>query len=203
KRFDMLGFASLAVAVGALQLMLDRGPAVDWFSSVEVWVYVTVVAASLWVFVTHSMTTPTPFFDLSLAKDRNFVTASLCTLTISVLVFSTMTLLPPMLQGLMGYSVLESGLVFMPRGIGTFISMLIVGNLVGRVDTRLLMVVALSCCSVGIWMMTQYDLTMGKELIVVSTFLQGVGIGLCFSPLTALAFATVPSHLRGEAASLF
>src|SRR5690606_16748469 len=79
----------------------------------------------------------------------------------------------------------------------------IVGNLVGRVDTRLLMVVALSCCSVGIWMMTQYDLTMGKELIVVSTFLQGVGIGLYFSPLTALAFATVPSHLRGEAASLF
>jgi DHA2 family multidrug resistance protein len=114
-----------------------------------------------------------------------------------------MTLLPPMLQGLMGYSVLESGLVFMPRGMGTFISMLIVGNLVGRVDTRLLMVIALGVSSVGVWMMTQYDLSMGKELIVVSTFLQGVGIGLYFSPLTALAFATIAPHLRGEASSFF
>ncbi|MCI3134806.1 DHA2 family efflux MFS transporter permease subunit [Phenylobacterium aquaticum] len=203
KPFDFLGFFSLTCFIGGLQLILDRGPGVDWFSSPEIWTYLVVILCSVWVFIAHTLTAKNPFFDPALAADRNFVSASVFGFFIGILLFSTMALLPPMMQGLMGYPVLTSGLVSMPRGVGSFIAMFAVGQLVGRVDTRLILITGLSISCVSLTQMIHFDLSMGPTPFMISGFIQGLGIGLLFVPLSTLAFATIPPHLRPEGSSLY
>jgi DHA2 family multidrug resistance protein len=203
KPFDFLGFGMLTVFVGSVQLMLDRGPTQDWFASAEITTYAILAAISAWVFVSHTLTAEHPFFDRALARDRNFVTASAFGFFVGVLLFSTMALLPPMLQGLMGYPVLTSGLVTMPRGIGSWLAMFVVGRLIGRVDTRLILLFGLALNAIALRQMTNFDLAMSARYVVVSGLIQGFGIGFLFVPLSTLAFATVPPVLRPEGSSLY
>jgi DHA2 family multidrug resistance protein len=203
KPFDFLGFAMIVAFIGAAQLMLDRGPSQDWFTSPEIWTYLIVAVASLWVFVIHTVTTRHPFFDPGLMADRNFLTASVFGFFIGILLFSSMALLPPMMQGLMGYPVLTSGLVSMPRGVGTLISMFTVGQLIGRVDTRIILFTGLSISCVSLWQMIHFDLSMSEWPFIISGFVQGLGLGMLFVPLSALAFATLPANLRPEGSSLY
>jgi DHA2 family multidrug resistance protein len=203
RRFDFLGFGALAIFVGAIQLVLDRGPSQDWFSSAEIWTETILAAISLWIFLAHTVTAEHPFFDRALARDRNFVTASIFGFFVGILLFSTMALLPPMMQGVMGYPVLTSGLVSMPRGVGSFLAMFIVGRLVGRVDTRLILFTGLALSTVALWQMMHFDLSMTSTPIIVSGIVQGLGIGLLFVPLSTLAFATIPPHLRAEGSAVY
>jgi DHA2 family multidrug resistance protein len=203
KPFDFLGFGSLVLFIGAMQLMADRGPTLDWFYSLEIQIYAIIALASLWVFISHSMTAKHPFFDLALARDRNFVTACIFGFFIGIMLFSTMALLPPMLQILMGYPVLTAGLVTMPRGIGSFLAMFAVGQLIGKVDTRAILLTGLTLSGIALWQMSQFDLTMESGPIIVSGVIQGFGIGLIFVPLSTLAFATIPPHLRAEGSSVY
>jgi DHA2 family multidrug resistance protein len=203
KPFDFLGFGSLVLFIGSMQLMADRGPTLDWFDSREVQIYAILAVASLWVFIIHSMTAKHPFFDLALARDRNFVTACIFGFFIGILLFSTMALLPPMMQILMGYPVLTAGLVTMPRGIGSFLAMFAVGQLIGKVDTRIILITGLTLSGIALWQMTQFDLTMQSGPFITSGIIQGFGIGLIFVPLSTLAFATIPPHLRAEGSSVY
>jgi DHA2 family multidrug resistance protein len=203
KPFDFLGFGMLTLFVGGFQLVLDRGPGEDWFSSPEIWTEAIIAIIGLWVFIAHTLTAEHPFFDRRLARDRNFVTASIFGFFIGILLFSTMALLPPMMQVLMGYPVLTSGLVTMPRGLGSFVAMFVVGQLVGRVDTRLILFAGLSISSVALWQMMHFDLSMTSTPIIVSGVIQGLGIGLIFVPLSTLAFATVPPELRPEGSAVY
>src|ERR1051325_2173890 len=114
-----------------------------------------------------------------------------------------MALLPPMMQSLMGYPVLTAGLVSMPRGVGSFLAMFVVGRLIGRVDTRLILLTGLSLSCVALWQMMHFDLSMGIGPFIWSGIIQGLGIGLLFVPLTKLACAPIPAHLRPEVASRY
>ena len=201
--FDFLGFSSLVVFIGAFQLMADRGPTLDWFSSGEIWTEAIVCVIGLYVFVVQTLTARQPFFHRDLALDGNFVSCTVFGFFIGILLFSTMALLPPMMQQLMGYSALQSGIATMPRGVGSFVAMFVVGRLIGRVDTRLILIVGLSLSAFALWQMTQFDLSMTSWPIVVSGVFQGLGIGLIFVPLTTLAFATLAPHHRPEATSVF
>jgi DHA2 family multidrug resistance protein len=203
KPFDFLGFGTLVLFIGAFQLMLDRGPSLDWFSSTEVWTELILAIMGVWIFVIHTMTAKHPFFDQALIRDRNFVTASVFGFFIGILLFSTMALLPPMMQNLMGYPVLTSGLVSMPRGVGSFIAMFVVGQLVGRVDTRAILMTGLTLNAIALWLMLKFDLSMGEGPMVVSGFIQGLGIGLIFVPLSTLAFATIAPQNRAEGSSVY
>jgi DHA2 family multidrug resistance protein len=203
KPFDFLGFGAIVLFIGAFQLMLDRGPSLDWFSSPEIWADALIALAALWVFIIHTMTVEHPFFDRKLLADRNFVTASIFGFFIGILLFSAMALTPPMMQGLMGYPVLLSGLVSMPRGFGSMLAMIIVGQLVNRVDTRAILAVGLALNGVALWQMMHFDLSMGTGPFIVSGVFQGLGIGLIFVPLSTLAFATIPPQLRGEGSSVY
>jgi DHA2 family multidrug resistance protein len=201
--FDFLGFGALVLFILGFQLVVDRGPTQDWFSSPEIWTEAIVAGIGLYLFIMQTLTAKQPFFDRGLAADRNFVTCTLFGAFIGVFLFSTMALLPPMLQNLMGYSVLESGLVTMPRGVGSFLAMFIVGRLVGRVDTRLILFVGLSLNAYAMWRMTHWDISMGQMPIISSGVIQGLGIGLLFVPLSTLAFATLNPALRPEATSVY
>jgi DHA2 family multidrug resistance protein len=203
KKFDFLGFGMLTLFIAAFQMVLDRGPSQDWFQSKEIWTETILAAVGLWVFVVHTITTDHPFFDKALIRDRNFVTASIFGFFVGILLFSTMALLPPMMQTLLGYPVLTSGLVSMPRGVGSFAAMFFVGRLIGKVDTRLILFVGLAISGVSLWQMMNFDLSMTVWPFVTSGIIQGLGVGLLFVPLSTLAFATVPPHLRPEGSSVY
>ncbi|HZL00382.1 MAG TPA: DHA2 family efflux MFS transporter permease subunit [Caulobacteraceae bacterium] len=201
--FDFIGFAALTVMVGAFQLVLDRGPSQDWFSSREIWTETVIGLIGAYTFVTQTITAAQPFFHPALALDRNFVSCTVFGFFIGILLFSSMALLPPMMQQLMGYSALQSGLVSMPRGLGSFAAMFIVGRLIGRVDTRLILMTGLSLSAFALWQMTRFDLSMDSRPMIISGIIQGVGIGLIFVPLSTLAFATLAPHHRPEATSVY
>ncbi len=201
--FDFLGFSSLIVFIGAFQLMVDRGPTLDWFSSSEICAEAVICVIGLYVFTVQTLSARQPFFHRDLALDRNFVTCTVFGFFIGILLFSTMALLPPMMQQLMGYSALQSGIATMPRGIGSFAAMFVVGRLIGRVDTRLILAVGLGLSAFALWQMTQFDLSMTSRPIIISGIFQGLGIGLIFVPLSTLAYATLAPHHRPEATGVF
>ncbi len=203
KPFDFFGFGTLIVFIGAFQLFLDRGSTLDWFSSREIWVEAIVAAIALYMFLVHTITAEHPFFDRGLARDRNFVSSTVLGFALGVLLFATLALLPNMLQELMGYPVVTTGLVTMPRGIGSFISMFVVGRLVGKVDTRLILLGGLSLNAIALWQMSQFSLGMNSWPLIVSGIIQGFGIGFIFVPMSAIAFATIPPFLRAEASAVY
>jgi DHA2 family multidrug resistance protein len=203
-RFDFFGFASLSLAVGSLQLMLDRGQSNDWFSDIETWIEAGVCGLSLYLFVIHLLTTrKTPFISPALFKDRNFLTGNLFIFIIGVVLFATLALLPPLLQHLLGYPVVLTGLVTAPRGVGTLIAMMIVGRLGSRLDGRYVMVVGLTLTAASLWWMTNFYLQMDSNEVVWSGLLQGIGTGCVFAPLSTIAFSTLSPHLRNEGTAFF
>ncbi|WP_417309198.1 DHA2 family efflux MFS transporter permease subunit [Devosia sp.] len=203
RRFDFFGFGMLALAVASLQLLLDRGQSVDWFSSMESWIYVGLIISGTWAFLIHSATAAEPFIDLKMFADRNFATGVGLIFVVGISLFAGLALLPPLLQNLMGYPVIETGLVMAPRGVGTMVSMILVGRLVSRYDPRLLVAVGTLMTAYSMYLMTQFTIVMGPGPIMWSGFLQGIGMGLVFVPLNTLAFATIASKYRVEATSMF
>ncbi|MGA0543371.1 DHA2 family efflux MFS transporter permease subunit [Neotabrizicola sp. VNH66] len=203
RRFDMIGFGLLALGIGALQMILDRGAEVDWFAAGEIWVYTVLTAAGLWMFAVHIMTTDKPFLDPAIFADRNFATGLVFIFVIGVLLLSSLALLPPMLSKIFGYPVVTTGLVMAPRGVGTMISMLLVGRLVRVVDPRLLVVTGLSLTALSLWEMTGFTPQMDAWPVIRSGVTQGLGLGLVFVPLSTVAFATLDPKFRADATSLF
>ena len=201
--FDFIGFGSLSVAVGAFQLLLDRGPTIDWFSSTEAWAYAVTAVASAYVFIVQTLGARQPFVPRDLAYDRNFVICCMFAFFIGIMLFSVMALLAPMMQSFMGFTALESGLAGIPRGLGTFVAMLAVGRLIGRVDIRLILLTGLSLSSLALWMMTHFDLSMTVTPIVLSGLVQGFAMSLLFVPLSVVAFSTLDPKLRADAAGIY
>jgi DHA2 family multidrug resistance protein len=201
--FDFFGFATLAVAIGAFQMFLDRGQTQDWFSSPEVQIEFALSLLSLFLFLVQMATAKRPFVDISIFKDGNFVTASIFGFLLGILLFSSLALLPPFMENLLGYSVVTTGLVSMPRGLGSFAAMFVVGQLMGRVDVRLILLVGLILSGIAVWQMTHFTILMSSTPIIVSGVLQGLGTGLLFVPLSTLAFASMAPEKRTEAAGLY
>jgi len=202
-RFDLLGFSLLAIALAAFQLFLDRGQNNDWFQSVETQIEATVSALALFLFIIHSATAKAPFLPLALLADRNFITASIMSIAVGMLVFSVLALLPPMSETLLGYPVVTTGLVTAPRGLGGLISMIAVGQLVTRLDNRLIISAGLALFAIAFFSMSHFSLQMDSSAIAWTGFVQGLGLGLVFMPMTTLAFATLPPSLRGDGAGVY
>ncbi len=203
RRFDVFGFAMLALAIGALQLVLDRGEQVGWLDSPEIWIELALIVSGLWAFVLHVTGREGAFIDPRMFRDKNLVTALGMIFMVGVILLAGLALLPPMLQNIMGYPVITTGLVMAPRGVGTMISMLVVGRLIGKVDARLLIFAGLSLTALSLWQMTGFSPQMDWTPVVVSGVVQGLGLGLVFVPLSTMAFATLEPRFRADAAALF
>jgi MFS transporter, DHA2 family, multidrug resistance protein len=201
--FDFFGFATLSLAIGVLQIMLDRGQLLDWFSSMQIRIEAAVAALAFYLFFVHSLTARHPFVNLRLFRDRNFAVGNLFIFVVGVVIFSTLALLPPMLQDLMSYPVTLSGLVTTPRGIGAFITMALVGRLFGLVDTRVLVAFGLGVAAVALTIMCRFSLQMDDHLVILGSFTQGIGTGLAYVPLATVSFATLGAHLRNEGTAIF
>ncbi len=203
RRFDWFGFAMLSVAIGALQMMLDRGGTLDWFASTEIVVEAILAGGALYLFVAHTFTHEHPFLEPQLFRDRNFVVGLFFIFVVGMILLTTMTLLPPFLQNLMDYPVVDVGLLLAPRGVGTMFAMLAVGRLSGRVDVRLQLLVGLALTAISQWEMTQFNLDISGWDIVRTGIVQGLGLGFLFVPLSTVTFSTLSPALRNEGTALY
>ncbi len=201
--FDVFGFLMLTLAIGAFQLILDRGEQVDWFDAAEICVYTGAALAAVWMFIVHSRQTAHPFISPELFLDRNFVAGIVFIFFVGIILLATMALLPPFMQNLMGYPVLDVGILMAPRGIGTMVAMMIVGRASGKVDPRVMIVAGLICTAYSLWEMARFTTFVPQHIIVATGVVQGFGLGLIFVPLSTISFATLEMKFRTEAASLF
>ncbi|WP_136418963.1 DHA2 family efflux MFS transporter permease subunit [Herbaspirillum sp. ST 5-3] len=203
RRFDLLGFALLSISIGALQMMLDRGESLDWFASAEVMIEAMLAGLCFYLFVAHIFTDEHPFIEPGLFKDRNFAVGLLFIFIVGIILLATMALLPPFLQNLMGYPVIDVGYVLAPRGIGTMVAMMVVGKLSGKVDVRYQIFLGLMLTSLSLWEMTHFNTDIGSWDVVRTGVIQGLGLGFIFVPLSTITFATLAPRYRNEGTALF
>ncbi len=201
--FDLVGFASLSVAIGALQLLLDRGQLKDWFNSTEIWVAAIVSGAAFYLCIVHTATaTDRSFLNRDLLKNLNFTVGTVLMFMIGLIMNGTLALVPTMLQDLMNYPVLMTGLVTAPRGVGSMLAMFLVARLIDRVDNRLIILFGLLLTAVSMWQMTGFSLAMGMQPIIVSGLVQGFGLGCTFVPLNTIALSNLPRHILTQGTAL-
>jgi len=203
RRFDMLGFSFLSLGIGALQMMLDRGEVLDWFHSNEIVIELILVLLGFYWFITHIFTHKSPFIEPALFKDRNFSMGLIFMFIVGIILLATMALLPPFLQNLLNYPVIDVGLVMAPRGIGVMIAMMIVGKLAGKIDPRKQVVFGLLLTALSLWEMTLFDLNISEWDIIRTSVIQGFGLGFVFIPLSTITFSTLDQRYRNEGTALF
>ncbi len=201
-RFDWLGFAVLAMGVGSLQLMLDRGQIDDWFSAREIIVEAVLAGLGLYLFVVHMFTAERPFLPPGLFRDRNFVAGSTMMFFTATVMLASSALMAPYLETLAGYPVEAAGLAMAPRGIGTVIGMQLASMLARYLDQRMIMAGGLLMLGLALHSMSFWTPDVSPVQMALTLVLQGFGIGCVFNPMTVMAFTTLPAHLRGYATSL-
>ncbi len=203
RRFDAFGFALLSLAVGAMQMMLDRGQQLDWFGSAEIVLECAAAVLAIYLFIVHSFTHSQPFIDLGIFRDTNFAAGCVFMGLIGSILLATLALFPPFMQDMLGYPVLTTGLVLAPRGLGTMIGMMIVGRLGTRVDPRGLILFGLGLTALSLWLMSQFTLEVDIQRVFWTGMIQGFGFGFVFVPLSTVTFATLMPQRRTEGAGLF
>jgi DHA2 family multidrug resistance protein len=202
-KLDWMGFGTLSLAIGAFQVMLDRGEEMDWFSSGEIVIEAIIAACAAYLFLVHTFTAKDPFVKPALFKDRNFSAGVLFVAIVGLTYYASLALQPPYLQNLMNYPIVTAGLVMGPRGIGTMAAMLAVGRLIGKVDTRLLLAMGLAATAWSFFVMTGWTPDISQFEIIAVGIVQGVGLGFLFVPLSAATLATLSSTNRAEGAGIY
>jgi len=204
-QFDMFGFATLSLGVGALQILLDRGEQNDWFSSAETWIEAIAMVVAFTYFIAHTALSRAEksFFDYRLLKNGNYISGLLFIFVVGLVMYATRALTPTMLENLLAYPVATTGLVTAPSGLGTMLAMLIAGRIIGKVDLRLILLAGFAITVLALWQMTRYSLDLSQSDIVWPGVVQGIGIGLVFVPLSAATFATLSPAMRAQGTAIF
>jgi len=202
-QFDLFGFAMLTLAVGSLQMMLDRGQLKDWFHSTEIWIEATVAALCFYLLLVHTMTAgERSFLNRELMKSPNFVAGSLLMFGVGMILSGTLALMPSMMQVLMNYPVFDAGWMMAPRGFGTMLAMFIVARLIDKIDMRLFILVGFLLTAASLWQMTGFSLQMDSWPILFAGFAQGFGLGCTFVPLNLLALSGLPHHILTQGTAI-
>jgi DHA2 family multidrug resistance protein len=201
-RFDWFGFLALALGIGAMQLMLDRGEQLGWFESPEIVTETIVSAIGFYFFLAHSLTTAEPFVRFAIFKDRNFVGGCLFMVVIGLVLFGTMALVTPFMQNVLGYPILTAGFLLAARGVGTLAAMMMVGRLMKIIEARYLVLAGIALTAFTLHQMVGFTDQTSAHAIVVVSVMQGFGLGLVFVPLSTVAFASLPGHLRTDGTAI-
>jgi MFS transporter, DHA2 family, multidrug resistance protein len=203
EKLDWFGFGTLSVTLGALQIMLDRGEIKDWFDSGEIVLEAVIAFSAFYLFLVHTFTAEKPFVRPALFRDRNFTAGTVFVAIVGLTYYASLALQAPYLQELMNYPVVTAGIIMGPRGIGTMASMLVVGRMVGRVDTRALLGFGLALTAWSFYAMTGWTPDVSQQAIIVVGLVQGVGLGFLFVPLSAVTLSTLSIEHRTEAAGFY
>ncbi|MBX7170272.1 MAG: DHA2 family efflux MFS transporter permease subunit [Pyrinomonadaceae bacterium] len=202
-RIDYIGFGLMALGLSALELTLDLGQQRDWFESSTI-VFTTFVAvASLIIFVIWELYTPEPIVNLRVFLNRNFAVGTILIASVGVVLYGSTALLPLFLQTLLGYPAVESGMAVSPRGIGSIISMMIVGRLIGKVDSRYLIMFGFALLGYSTYLFTGINLYIAQSNVVIPMIISGFAMGFVFVPLTTLTMGTLSNAEISNASGIY
>jgi DHA2 family multidrug resistance protein len=202
-RIDWIGFAALGVAVGSLQLMLDRGEEMDWFYSPEIITEACLAALGFYLFLVQSSLSPRPFLSPKLFTDLNFTVGITFIFIVGLTLYATLALQAPYLQTLMNYPVITAGEVLAPRGLGTMLTMLVVGQAIRTVGARPLIAFGFCLSAFSLYQMWGWTPDVSKSTIIIVGIAQGISVGFVFVPLSTIVFSTLPVTLRTEATGIY
>jgi DHA2 family multidrug resistance protein len=201
-RLDWTGLVTLSMAVACLQLMLDRGERADWFDSPEIVIYASLALGGLYLFISHSLTARQPFLNPALLKDRNFAVGLVIVFVFGMLNFTPMTLLPPLLQNVSGYPDSVIGFILGARGSGTLLGFFFM-IYASRFDPRILIASGFLLQAFAGWAMAQMDVNLTTWDVFWATFVQGLGVGLLWVPITMVAFSTLKAEYVPEGTAVY
>jgi MFS transporter, DHA2 family, multidrug resistance protein len=200
---DVSGFAMMAVWLGTLQVILDKGQQEDWFASVWIrWFAVASVVCCLG-FVVRELRTAHPLVDLHVLKNRNLAAGVLLITVLGAVLYGTTAALPIFLQTMMGYSALQSGMTLSPRGMGAFVTSFVVGRLVGRVRNRVLIATGFILLAVSSFWMGHINLEIGMRNVILPSVLNGIAISFIFTPLTTAAMGYLRQDQMANATGIY
>jgi DHA2 family multidrug resistance protein len=202
-RIDAWGIGLLAVGIGALQIALDKGQEEDWFASDWITTLIVVAVVGLIAFVVRELVIRDPVVDLRVFRLRTYSAGVLLISLMGFVMYGTLVLHPVLLQTLLGYPPLQAGIAMAPRGIGTVLMMPLVGVLISRMDPRGLLAAGLLIGAGSLFWFGHLSLDAGFSNIVWPQFVQGIGFGLLFVPLTTVTMDPIPKERMGNATSLF
>lgn len=200
--FDLPGFVLLSVAVGCLQMMLDRGETQDWFSSTEIVAEAFAGGLAFYMFLVHSVTGRQPFVDIHLFRDRNFTVSMLMMFVIGVAVISPSVLVPGFLEQVKGYTPTQAGWLMAARGVSSVVAMMLGARLSNLIGPRATMTLGIVLATVSLVLMGQFSVDTQTNRFLAASLLQGLGTPLTFMPLSLIAYATLPDRARTEAGVL-
>jgi MFS transporter, DHA2 family, multidrug resistance protein len=200
---DYIGFGFLALWLGTFQTILDKGQEADWFGSAWVRWFAVVSVISALMFIIHELRTEHPLVELRVLRNRNLAVGTFLIGLIGVVIYGTVTLLPLFLQDLLGYTAYDSGLAVSPRGIGALISLLIAGQLVGKINSRALIATGLGIRALSLFMLGNLSTQIGMWNIVWPNVINGFANGFLFVPLTTLTMSTLPNEEMGRGTGLY
>jgi MFS transporter, DHA2 family, multidrug resistance protein len=200
---DFAGFALLALWLGTMQIVLDRGQEDDWFQSDWIcWLSVT-SAAALVAFLIREFTAVHPVVDLRVLGNRNFATGLMLITALGIVLYGTTAAIPIFLQTLMGYTALDSGLTLSPRGLAAFVSTIFVGRLIGRVRNRYLLMAGFCLVALSSFMLARISLSADMATVIWPSVINGLGISFVFVPLTTSTVAYLRQDQMGNATGLY
>ena len=201
RRIDLKGFLYLGLAIGLLQLMIDRGEGEDWFDSWEIRLEAIFSVMFFCIFLIHTVERKHPFIQLGCFKDANFLAGLVFASVTSIVIYGTSAILPGYLQGVMRYPVIDAGLLMMPRGLGMFFALMILSRLPVAQNPRPYIAFGFMLQALSLWLMTNFNVHIDSSYIAWSTVLQGIGTSFVFMPTNVLMYLTLEPKYQTDAAS--
>ena len=200
---DYWGIGLLAVGIGALQVMLDKGQEEDWFGSHFIVILAIVAGIGLVSFIIHELLEGNPVVDLRVFRTRTYATGVFLMTTVGFGLYGSMVLIPILLQTLLGYPATQAGLAMLPRGLGSFIAMPIVGALMSKFEARKLLICGLLGAAYSMYALSHLNLNAGYWDIFWPQITQGFSLGFIFVPLTTATHDAITREKMGNATSIF
>lgn len=202
KKFDIVGYSSIVVAMACMQIVLDKGQQWNWFDTTWICWLTGICIFSFVLFYVWELEYKYPVIDIRVFKDRNFMFGTLASSFINVMLYSTLLLVPMFVQSLLGYSPSMSALTMFPRAIICLIGLIVVGEISRFVEARLLATIGLLIMAVSVLMLTQMNTASSMESVILPNILLCIGVPTAFVPITALSFQTLPASKNADAAAL-
>ncbi len=203
RRIDEWGIIFLALAIGCLQIVLDKGQREDWFSSRLITTLMVLCVIGFIGLIIRELLTKDPVVDLRTFKDRTFASGTISMFLFGFGIYAIVSLIPLYAQNLMGYSAIKSGLVISPRGVGVMIVMFLVGWLLKKVDVRWVLMMAMPFLIYSSIKFASLDLQTGFFNIAWPNFIQGIGLGFVFVPLATATMSNISQEKMGNATGIF
>jgi DHA2 family multidrug resistance protein len=200
---DYVGFGLLAVWLGTMQIVLDKGQEADWFGAEWVRWFTLVSVLAFFAFIWWEFQSDHPLVDLHVFKNRNFTVGLILMTSLAAILYGTTAQLPLFLQTLMGYPALQAGYAMSPRGVAAFFTTFLVGRLVGKIRMRTMLLFGFSMLAYSSWLLSRINLQIGMGSVIWPSVINGMAISFIFVPLTTATMSQLGQQQIGNASGLY